>query len=104
MAFNHPPSTATDGSDVGPRRSSGFDSQSIDTLYAGAKLSEVQRLTPETYQLRAYTPLIDACCATIKATEEIVAQRRDKPRIIAVFQRMGTKTPRENTQLKNCAT
>jgi hypothetical protein len=25
-----------------------FDSQSIDTLYAGAKLSEVRRLTPET--------------------------------------------------------
>jgi hypothetical protein len=38
-----------------------FDSQSIDTLYARAKLSEVQRLTPESYQPRAYTPLIDAC-------------------------------------------
>jgi hypothetical protein len=66
-----------------------FDSQSIDTLYAGSKLSEVQRLTPETYQPRAYTPLIDACFATIKATEEIVAQRRDKPRIIVVFQTDG---------------
>jgi hypothetical protein len=32
-----------------------FDSRSIDTLYAGSKLSEVQRLTPETYQPRAYT-------------------------------------------------
>jgi hypothetical protein len=38
-----------------------FDSQSIDTLCVGAKLSDVKRLTPETYQPRAYTPLIDAC-------------------------------------------
>ena len=66
-----------------------FDSQSIDTLYAGSKLSEVQRLTPETYQPRAYTPLIDACMATVNATEEIVAQRRDTPRIIVVFQTDG---------------
>ena len=66
-----------------------FDSQSIDTLYAGARLAEVQRLTPETYQPRAYTPLIDACVKTIKATEETIATRRDKPRVIVVFQTDG---------------
>jgi hypothetical protein len=66
-----------------------FDSQSIDTLYAGAKLSEVQRLTPESYQPRAYTPLIDACFKTIKATEETIARRRDKARVIVVFQTDG---------------
>jgi hypothetical protein len=66
-----------------------FDSQSIDTLYAGAKLSEVKRLTPETYQPRAYTPLIDAYVKTIKATEETIATRRDKPWVIVVFQTDG---------------
>ena len=66
-----------------------FDSQSIDTLYSGAKLSEVQRLTPESYQPRAYTPLIDACFKTIKATEETIASRRDKARVIVVFQTDG---------------
>ncbi len=66
-----------------------FDSESIDTLCRGIRLSEVQRLTPETYQPRAYTPLIDACFQTIKATEEMVAQCRDKPRVIIVFQTDG---------------
>jgi len=66
-----------------------FDSQSIDILQSGAKLSEVGRRTPETYQPRAYTPLIDACVKTIKATEETIATRRDKARVIVVFQTDG---------------
>ena len=66
-----------------------FDSHSIDTLYSGAKLSDVERLTPESYQPRAYTPLIDACVKTIKATEETIATRRDKARVIVVFQTDG---------------
>jgi hypothetical protein len=66
-----------------------FDSHSIDTLYSGARLSDVERLTPETYQPRAYTPLIDACVQTIKVTEETVAGRRDKSRVIVVFQTDG---------------
>ena len=66
-----------------------FDSQSIDTLYSGVKLSDVERLTPETYQPQAYTPLIDACFKTIKATEETIARRRDKARVIVVFQTDG---------------
>jgi len=75
-----------------------FDSQSIDTLCMGAKPSEVERLTPETYQPRAYTPLIDACFKTIKVTEEIVARRRDKPRVIVAFQTDGEENAsREHT-------
>src|SRR5438477_2275618 len=66
-----------------------FDSHSIDTLYTGAKLSEVARLTSETYQPRARTPLIDACVKTIKVTEETIARRRDKARVIVVFQTDG---------------
>jgi hypothetical protein len=66
-----------------------FDSQSIDTLYSGAKLSDVERLTPETYQPRADTPLIDACVKTIKVTEETIVRRRDKARVIVVFQTDG---------------
>ena len=66
-----------------------FDSQSIDTLCLGAKLSEVPRLTPESYRPRAYTPLIDACIKSIKVTEDMVAQRRDKPRVIVCFQTDG---------------
>jgi len=66
-----------------------FDSQSIDTLCLRAKLSEVRRLTPESYQPRAYTPLIDACFKAIKVTEDMVAQRRDEPRVIVCFQTDG---------------
>src|SRR5580704_113367 len=66
-----------------------FDSQSIDTLCLGAKLSEVRRLTPESYQPRAYTPLIDACFKAIKVTEDMVARRRDEPRVIVCFQTDG---------------
>jgi hypothetical protein len=66
-----------------------FDSVSIDTLHRGLRLCDVARLTAETYQPRAYTPLIDACYRTIKETEEAMAQHRDKPRVIVVFQTDG---------------
>ena len=62
-----------------------FDSQSIDTLCRGARLADVGRLTAETYQPRADTPLIDASVRAIKATEETIATRRDKPKVIVVF-------------------
>jgi len=66
-----------------------FDSQSIDTLCQGARLADVARLTAESYQPRAYTPLIDACIQTIKVTEETIATRRDKPRVVIIFQTDG---------------
>ena len=78
-----------DAGDVAALTMLQFDSQGIDTLYKGARLADVRRLTPETYQPRAYTPLIDACMATIKATEETIVQRRDKPKVIVVFQTDG---------------
>src|SRR5262249_52377924 len=75
-----------------------FDSQSIDILQSGAKLSEVARLTPETYQPRAYTPLIDACVKTIKATEETIARGGERAGVFVVFQTEGEKTaPRRHT-------
>ena len=68
-----------------------FDSVSIDKLRVGAKLADVERLTPDTYQPRAYTPLIDACYEAIKVTEELVARRRDKPCVFVVFQTDGAE-------------
>lgn len=68
-----------------------FDSVSIDVICRDARLPDVPRLTPETYLPRAYTPLIDACFRTIKETEETIAGRRDKPRIIVVFQTDGAE-------------
>jgi hypothetical protein len=62
-----------------------YDSLAIETLYLGAKLTDVRRLTPETYEPRACVPLIDACYATIKAAEETVLRRRDEPRVLVVF-------------------
>jgi hypothetical protein len=76
-----------------------FDSGSIDTLHLGAKLTDVSRLTPETYQPRAYTPLIDACYETIKTTEELVALRKDRPRIIVVFQTDGAENASQEHSL-----
>src|SRR5258707_5006667 len=66
-----------------------YDSLAIETLYLGAKLADVQRLSPETYEPRACVPLIDACYVTIKAAEETVVRRRDKPRVIVGFQTSG---------------
>ena len=55
-------------------------------------------MTPETYLPRAYTPLIDACIKTIKATEETVARRRDRLRVIVAFQTDGEENAsREHT-------
>jgi hypothetical protein len=81
-----------------------FDSHSIDTLCVGAKRSDVERLTPESYhQPRAYTSLIDACIKTIKATEETIAKRRDKAQAIVVFHTAEEALP-ANTRSTNCAT
>lgn len=66
-----------------------FDSKSIDTLCTDAKVSAAERQTPETYQAAGLYALIDACFNTIKLTEGAVARRRDKPRVIVVFQTNG---------------
>jgi hypothetical protein len=76
-----------------------FDSQSIDTLYAGARLSNVPRLTEETYQPRASTPLLDACVEAIKGTEELVARRKDPSRVVIVFLTDGEENASRRHQL-----
>ena len=76
-----------------------FDSQSIDTLHAGARLVNVPRLTDETYQPRASTPLIDACVEAIKGTEELVARRKDPSRVVIVFLTDGEENASRRHQL-----
>jgi hypothetical protein len=46
-----------------------FDSMSIDKIYVQVPVAEVVKLTRETYQPRASTPLIDAAYKTIIAVE-----------------------------------
>lgn len=46
-----------------------FDSVSIDKICVAVPVAEVSKLTRETYQPRASTPLIDAACKTINAVE-----------------------------------
>jgi hypothetical protein len=81
-----------------------FDSVSIDTLYRAARLSDVARLTAETYEPRAYTPLIDACVRTIKETEDVVAQGAIIRKSSSCSRRTARKTPRASTTSRNCAT
>lgn len=52
----------------------------------------MRRLTPDTCEPRAYTPLIDACYKTIKATEETIAHWRNNPAGIVVFQTGGQES------------
>ena len=47
-----------------------FDSMSIDKICVAVPVADVPRLTRETYEPRASTPLIDAAYKTIKAVEE----------------------------------
>jgi len=46
-----------------------FDSVSIDKICVAVPIAQVAKLTRETYQPRATTPLIDAACKTINAVE-----------------------------------
>jgi hypothetical protein len=47
-----------------------FDSMSIDKIHVQVPVASVPKLTRETYEPRASTPLIDAAYKTIKAVEE----------------------------------
>jgi hypothetical protein len=46
-----------------------FDSVSMDKIHVAVPVAEVPKLTRETYQPRASTPLIDAAVKTINAVE-----------------------------------
>jgi hypothetical protein len=50
-----------------------FDSNKHDVVHRAVPVGEVSELTAQTYRPGAMTPLIDACCKAIKATEEKVA-------------------------------
>lgn len=66
-----------------------FDSMSLDKICVAAPISDVKELTPKSYEPRASTPLIDSCVKTIKAVEESLSRRDDKPKIVICFQTDG---------------
>lgn len=56
-----------------------FDSMSIDKICVAVPITQVQKLTRDTYQPRASTPLIDAAYKTIEAVEtSLVAEPAEK--------------------------
>jgi hypothetical protein len=65
-----------------------FDSMSIDKIHVQVPVGEVARLTRETYQPRASTPLIDAAYKTIKAVEDSLAGGFDT-KVVICFQTDG---------------
>lgn len=66
-----------------------FDSVSVDKICVGVPITDVAPLTDATYQPRAWTPLIDAAYKTIKATEEALTKRDDKPKVVVAIQTDG---------------
>lgn len=52
-----------------------FDSMGIDILHDGVKLKEVIKMSGETYQPRANTPLYDAIGQTIQATKKKAGEK-----------------------------
>jgi hypothetical protein len=65
-----------------------FDSMSIDKICVAVPVGEVPRLTRETYEPRASTPLIDAAFKTIKAVEESLADTSGT-KVVICFQTDG---------------
>ncbi|MGH6734964.1 MAG: hypothetical protein ACRECX_02635 [Methyloceanibacter sp.] len=59
-----------------------FDSMSIDKICVQVPVREVKRLTRETYEPRASTPLIDAAYKTIKAVEESLKDSSETKAVI----------------------
>jgi len=66
-----------------------FDSISIDKLCVNKPVTDVPLLTPETFQPRASTPLIDAAVKTIRAVELAVAKRPVPPKVVICIQTDG---------------
>lgn len=63
-----------------------FDSEATDTVYAGAKLKDVARLTPQNFHPRGFTPLCDAAVELIKTTKALVeAREAESPRVVFVI-------------------
>lgn len=66
-----------------------FDSVSLDKICIAEPVRSVKMLTTSTFEPRASTPLIDSCVKTIKAVEESLTKRDDKPKIVICFQTDG---------------
>lgn len=65
-----------------------FDSNRVDKVCVDTPIAEVPRLTNETYQPGAMTPLIDASYKAIEATAEKVKGKKN-PKVIVVIQTDG---------------
>jgi hypothetical protein len=66
-----------------------FDSVSLDKICVTEPVGAVAELTDATYQPRASTPLIDAAYKTIKAVEDALTKRDDKPKVVICIQTDG---------------
>ena len=66
-----------------------FDSTSVDKLCVGVAMKDVPRLNRDNYIPRDMTPLIDAACKIIKATEDQLAKRTDSPKVVVCIQTDG---------------
>jgi hypothetical protein len=66
-----------------------FNSDKIETPYSAVPISEVEKLSEETYRPGAMTPLYDAIAKTVRKTEEALASKRSKPKILFVIQTDG---------------
>lgn len=61
-----------------------FDSMSIDKICVAVPVAEVAKLTRETYQPRASTPLIDAAVKTINAVEASLVGKPETKVVICI--------------------
>jgi hypothetical protein len=66
-----------------------FDSNSVDVIHRNIPVSQAAPLDASTYVPGASTPLIDAAYKTIKAVEEALGKRDDKPRVVVCIQTDG---------------
>jgi len=73
-----------------------FDSRRVEKLYINEPVARVARLTEDTYQPGAMTPLIDASYEAILATERALRKRDDHPQVVCVIQTDGHENASED--------
>jgi len=72
-----------------------FDSRRIEKVYVNEPVTNVAKLTPDTYRPGAMTPLIDASYKAILATGNSLRKRKDSPNVICVIQTDGYENASE---------
>lgn len=72
-----------------------FDSRRVEKVYVNEAIAHVAKLTSETYQPGAMTPLIDASYKAIVATANSLKKRDDEPNVICVIQTDGHENASE---------